>query len=166
MRRAITSGVPALFPRFLLGVLALFCASVATAQTSMRESVARLARIGSSYSPSFSPDGETLAFVADLSGVPQVWMVPSTGGWPFKVTALDNTVSSVSWSPDGRWLAVTASPGGGMNQQVYLVSPDGTSVERITAGGTETNRLGPWSWSSYRLDVGSNVRTRKYAEDK
>ena len=32
-----------------------------------------------------------------------------------------------------------------MNTQVYLVRPDGTGLRRLTDGGKETNRLGPWS---------------------
>ena len=143
----------------LVGVCCLALTGTANGQISMRDTVSRLASIGSSYSPAFSPDGKTIAFVSDLSGRPQVWTVPSNGGWPVKVTALDDTVSGVTWSYDGRWLAVIAAPGGGMNQQVYLVSPDGTSVDRITAGGKETNRLGPWGSESKRLALGSNVRS-------
>src|SRR5688572_31300126 len=50
--------------------------------------VARMARIGGSRSPSFSPDGRRIAFISDRSGVPQVWMVPSEGGEPRQVTRL------------------------------------------------------------------------------
>ena len=55
------------------------------------EAVARLARMGSAFSPTFSPDGRTVAFVADLSGSPQVWTVPFGGGWPSQVTAVSAT---------------------------------------------------------------------------
>ncbi|REJ85153.1 MAG: S9 family peptidase [Acidobacteria bacterium] len=125
---------------------------------AIRERVARFARITSCRSPALSPDGQTLAFVADISGTPQIWKVPSRGGWPTQVTALDDTVAGVSWSPDGERLAVSAAPGGGMNSQVYLVSPDGFDVERITSGGSEMHRIGRWSASGRFLPLSSNAR--------
>ncbi|HVS16455.1 MAG TPA: S9 family peptidase [Thermoanaerobaculia bacterium] len=131
-------------------------ASPSRAADDLRTAVTRLASIGGCWSPSFSPDGKTIAFVSDLSGVPQVWTVPSGGGWPVQVTALEDTVSAVDWSPSGEWLAVAAAPGGGMNQQAYLVSPDGVTVRRITPGGAETNWLGAWSGDGAWLGLSSN----------
>src|SRR2546430_457467 len=103
--------------------------------------VERMARVGACRSPSFAPDGARLAFVSDLSGVPQVWIVPRTGGWPERVTALDDPVSKVRWSPDGAWLAFALAPGGGLNEQIYLIRPDGSGLRRLTDGGKENNSL-------------------------
>ncbi|MDP9121623.1 MAG: hypothetical protein M3O15_09710 [Acidobacteriota bacterium] len=66
--------------------------------------MARMAKVGFCGSPSFSPDGRRLAFVTNLTGNPQVWTVAAEGGWPELVTALDDQVGRVTWSPDGRWL--------------------------------------------------------------
>jgi dipeptidyl aminopeptidase/acylaminoacyl peptidase len=118
-----------------------------------------LARIGSATSPSFSPDGKRIAFVSNLSGLPQVWMVESSGGYPQLVTPFDDPVGVVRWSPDGAWLAFTVAPGGGMNEQVYLIRPDGTGLKRLSDGGKETNRLGVWSRDGRLLTLGSNRRT-------
>ena len=46
-----------------------------------------------------------------------------------------------------------------MNEQVYLVHPDGAGLRRLTPGGKETNRLGPWRRDSRALVVTSNRRT-------
>ncbi|HET8630271.1 MAG TPA: hypothetical protein VFL91_22870, partial [Thermomicrobiales bacterium] len=118
--------------------------------------VALMAKIGTCHTPSFSPDGARLAFVANLGGIPQVWTVATAGGWPTLVTALDDQVGAVAWSPAGDWLACSVAPGGGMNQQVYLVRPDGTGLRRLTAGGAETNWLGPWTHDGRALGVSSN----------
>lgn len=120
---------------------------------------AMMARMGFCKSPSFSPDGERIAFISDLSGTPQVWAVTVEGGWPELVTALDDPVENVLWSPEGSWLALTLAPGGGMNRQVYLVRPDGTGLRRLTKGGMENNFMGVWSPDGRQLSLSSNQRT-------
>ena len=62
---------------------------------------------------------------------PQIWSVAVDGGWPVQLTALDDPVGFVTWSPDGKWLAFSLAPGGGMNSQVFLVRPDGTGMRRM-----------------------------------
>jgi dipeptidyl aminopeptidase/acylaminoacyl peptidase len=75
------------------------------------------------------------------------------------VTALDDQVSSVLWSPDGAWLAFTLAPGGGMNTQIYLIHPHGMGLRRLTDGGMENNWLGPWSFDGQALALASNRRS-------
>jgi dipeptidyl aminopeptidase/acylaminoacyl peptidase len=118
-----------------------------------------MAKVGSCSSASFSPDGGRIAFVSNLGGLPQVWTVSAQGGWPEAVTALDDPVGSVWWSPAGDRLAFTLAPGGGMNAQVYTVRPDGTQLRRLTDGGKATNTLGGWSHDGGKIMVASNRRT-------
>jgi dipeptidyl aminopeptidase/acylaminoacyl peptidase len=125
----------------------------------LESTVAMMARIGSAWSPSFSPDGKRLAFVSNLNGVPQVWTVATEGGWPSLVTAIDDQVGGVAWSPAGDRLAFSVAPGGGMNEQIHLIRPDGTGMRRITGGGKENNRLGFWSRDGRLLAIGSSRRT-------
>jgi dipeptidyl aminopeptidase/acylaminoacyl peptidase len=120
--------------------------------------VTRLTRVGSCYGPSFSLDGSRLAFVSNLTGRPQVWTVATAGGWPDLVTAFDDPVRAVEWSPDGASLACLVAPGGGMNTQVYLLRPDGTGVRRLTDGGRDNNWLGPWTHDGAALAISSNRR--------
>lgn len=130
----------------------------APAPTDLAASIARMARIGSCFSGTFSPDGKTVAFVSNLSGNPQIWTVPAEGGWPTQVTAFDDQVNAVIWSPAGDWLAFTMAPGGGLNTQVYLIRPDGTGLRRLTPGGKVNCNLYGWSDDGRHLALGTNER--------
>src|SRR5258708_22679208 len=109
--------------------------------------VTRMARVGSCISPSFSPDGQRLAVICDLGGTPQVWITATDGGWPTQVTALEDPVTRVDWSPVGNLLAMSVAPSGGMNTQIYLAHPDGTELKRYHPSGNDNNlpqRLTHW----------------------
>jgi dipeptidyl aminopeptidase/acylaminoacyl peptidase len=149
--------------RSLAAALMFLCAvwstpAVTPAGDELTAAVTRMGRIGRCGSPSFSPHGETLAFVCDMSGLPQVWTASSKGGWPNLVTTLDDPVQSVEWSPTSDWLALSVAPGGGMNSQIYLVRPDGTELKRYTRGGKDNNWLADWTYDGSALMMSSNVR--------
>ena len=146
--------------RRLLAILVVLAASAfATDVTDpLTSTVTLMARIGRCTAPQFSPDGKTLAFRSDLSGVPQVWTVPVEGGWPRQITALDDPVDELEWSPTSDWLALSVAPGGGMNTQIYLVRSDGTGLGRLTPGGKEDNWLASWTHDGSALMMSSNIR--------
>ena len=141
----------------LFSALVVFAADTPTTD-ELTTAVTLMARIGRCGSPSFSPDGKTLAFVCDMSGVPQVWTAATEGSWPTLVTALEDPVSSVEWSPSSDWLAISVAPGGGMNTQIYLVRPDGTALKRYARGGKDNNWLAPWTHDGSALMMSSNIR--------
>lgn len=122
----------------------------------LENSVSLMARVGASYGPAFSPDGSRLSILSNLTGVFQVWTVPVGGGWPQLVTPLDDWITKVVWSPDGAWIAFNMAPGGGMNQQVYVVRPDGSDLRLLTDGGQENNWLGLWTPDSKQITIASN----------
>jgi dipeptidyl aminopeptidase/acylaminoacyl peptidase len=147
---------------------ALLCLSTITLAARTNQSnqpeelgvtVARMARIGHAYSPSFSLDGKQIAFVSDLSGTPQVWIVPTEGGWPMLITSGEDPVNKVEWSPNGNLLALAIAPGGGMNSQIFLIRPDSTGLKRLTLGGKDNNWLGRWTEDGSMFSVSSNRRT-------
>ena len=134
--------------------------SAATGADPLGSTVARMGRIGACYSPSFSPDATRLAIICTLSGSPQVWIVPVDGGWPTQVTAYDDPVGAVRWSPEGDWLAISVAPGGGMNQQIDLVRPDGLERRRLTDDGKDNNWLGGWTHDARFVTLSSNRGNR------
>jgi dipeptidyl aminopeptidase/acylaminoacyl peptidase len=153
--------------RHLLPV-ALLAALPASAETPapdpLEASVTALMKIASATSPSFSPDAKRIAFVSNASGLPQVWVVPTEGGAPVPLIRTEDPAGPVAWSPDGSRIAYGSAPGGGMNTQVWSVNPDGSDPKRLTDGGSETNRLGPFRADGRALAIASNRRFRTHID--
>src|SRR5216683_2594259 len=81
------------------------------------------------------------------------------GGWPDQITALDDPVTGIDWSPNGEWIVLSSAPGGGLNEQVHIMRPDGSGLRRITEGGKTNNRLGWWMPDSKSLLIASSRRS-------
>jgi len=128
--------------------------------TELTERVSRMARIGSVSAPSFSPDGRLLSVISNVSGTPQAYVLPSTGGWPRMITDAADPVVGADWSPapGSDWLAITVAPGGGLNTQVYVVRADGTGLRRLTDGAQDNNAFNAWSDDGTKIYIDSNRR--------
>jgi len=59
--------------------------------------------------PAWSPDGRKLAFVRNVSGKPQIFVLSLEGGEPVQLTAHKYGASNPKWSPDGRQILFSAS---------------------------------------------------------
>ena len=80
----------------------------------------------------WSPDGKTVAFVSNLSGRNNLWLVPSEGGWPMQLTVSDQRQTSPTWSPDGKWIAYISDYDGDEQWDIFLVSPKTGQVVNLT----------------------------------
>jgi len=80
----------------------------------------------------WSPDGKTVAFVSNLSGRNNLWLVASEGGWPMQLTVSDERQTSPTWSPDGKWIAYMSDYDGDEQWDIFLVSPKTGQVVNLT----------------------------------
>ena len=137
-------------------VLAGVCSALPDDQT--RHLVESLSQVSRCHRPTFSPDGHRVAMICDLTGTPQLWTVNKRGGWPSLVTNSSDSVTSAYWSPKEDWIAFSRSPSGGLNEQIYIVRPDGSELREVTDGGKTDNWLNGWSRDGKYLMIASNRR--------
>ncbi|MGE5242629.1 MAG: amidohydrolase family protein [Betaproteobacteria bacterium] len=87
--------------------------------------------------PKFSPDGTTIAFLSDRSGVENLWIVNADGSNPRAVStdkptqAGPQSMISPSWTPDGRYLLVSKARPPERVHSVFLYDRDGGTGVRV-----------------------------------
>jgi dipeptidyl aminopeptidase/acylaminoacyl peptidase len=85
--------------------------------------------IGSS---AWSNDGRQVAFVSNISGRQNIWVVPSEGGWPQQLTVSNQRQTSIAWSPNGRWIVYVSDYDGNEQWDLFLASPESGQVINLT----------------------------------
>ncbi|MBN2469657.1 MAG: S9 family peptidase [Anaerolineae bacterium] len=135
---------------------------------SSRYSIARYLSARIAYMPTFTPDGRQLAFITDITGMPQVWAVdvpdgPDDPRWPDQLTyAPDRVLGAPKFSPapgDGR-LVYGRDAGGNENIQLFLVQPDGTEIA-LTEDHTDAMHLfHDWDADGTQILYAANRRDR------
>ncbi|MCA9931098.1 MAG: PD40 domain-containing protein, partial [Anaerolineales bacterium] len=83
-----------------------------------------------------SPDGQTLAFCWQRDSETNIYTIPSSGGWPQRITVgRKPTVywmdRAPQWSGDGRFLAFT------MNGHVHIAPADGSGLAKKISDFTD-----------------------------
>lgn len=86
-------------------------------------SLARFMLARGPYAASVSPKGDLVAFMDDVTGVPQLWVVAATGGAPKQLT-YGLGVSGYDWARDGR-LMIASDFNGDEREGYTLLSADG-----------------------------------------
>ncbi|MBC7871904.1 MAG: PD40 domain-containing protein, partial [Chitinophagaceae bacterium] len=86
------------------------------------------------YSPTFSPDGETVLFVTDGEGRAAIATSPFSGGDARVIYDGSGYEWGVSYSPDGQYVLFNSELDGAST--IYLMRADGTEVSAVpTLGG-------------------------------
>ena len=98
------------------------------------------------WSPRWSPDGRTLAFLSDREDAQsQIYLIARDGGEARRLTQLRGEIEELAWSPDGSQLAFL------MSDQV----PPELAAQRARGDdANEFEKQHPW-WRLWTLDVAS-----------
>ncbi|HLA07933.1 MAG TPA: S9 family peptidase, partial [Anaerolineales bacterium] len=84
-----------------------------------------------SHALSPDPYGKTIAYIKDGESLSDVYLIPSNGGWPSRISTDRSLVPYWDdeipvWSPDGKWIAFC------IKGHVYLVPREGGLPKKIT----------------------------------
>ncbi|MEQ8871970.1 MAG: PDZ domain-containing protein [Cytophagales bacterium] len=88
---------------------------------------------GREFYPRFSPDGKYIAYSANYDGNYDVYLIPSDGGIPKRLTYHDMYDRVVSWNPDGKSLIFASSRESGRQRftQFFSISIEGGSPQKL-----------------------------------
>jgi tricorn protease len=131
---------------------------------------------GTKTDPVFSPDGSMIAFSGDYDGNVDVYVMPSSGGIPRRLTHHPAVDEVVGWAPDGKSVLFrstrnsysrfnrlfTVSLEGGLPRELPLptaefgaLSPDGKHIAYVPVDNNR--RLSAIGWKRYRGGKASRV---------
>jgi dipeptidyl aminopeptidase/acylaminoacyl peptidase len=122
----------------------------------------------------WSPDGKQVAFISNLSGRNNIWLVSAESGWPTQLTVSSQRQISPAWSPKGRWIAYVSDSDGNEQFDLFLVAPSNGQVVNLTNTPSVSEQSPAWSpdgeklaysvkpeeASNYEIDV-MEIATRK-----
>jgi Tol biopolymer transport system component len=96
--------------------------------------------------PTWSPDGQRIAFYSDRGGTYELWTIRPDGSGLQQLTRTANALVYPTWSPDGSRMAVLASRGWGWFF-VDPAAPPGANVQGPMPLLADSSHFFPQSWS-------------------
>jgi dipeptidyl aminopeptidase/acylaminoacyl peptidase len=111
---------------------------------------------GNHHSPSISPDGTRVAYVAERGEDVDIYIAAMDGSWARKVSHGDEYVLEPKWSPDGSRLLWCQWPHFDMpwDELALVVADAEGNKPRVVAGGSRvTNNYPVWSPDGKRIAV-------------
>ncbi len=106
---------------------------IANADGSHRRRIVEMRRLGAPASPALSPDGGSVAFFQSEGGsTGDIWVAPTEGGTPRRLTFDSSDGGGPVWTPDGRFIFYYSSRGG--SQTLWRIPADGGTPEPVTSG--------------------------------
>ena len=105
----------------------------------------------------WSPDGKTLAYVAERNGEFDIYTIPVAGGTETRLTTTPGLDDGPDYSPDGRFIYYNSMAGGKMD--IWVMNADGTEPRQLT-DDTHSN------WFPHPSPDGTSFVYIAYREDQ
>jgi len=115
-------------------------------------------------SPTWSPDGGSIAYVSFENKKPIVFVHSLSTGKRHVAANFKGSNSAPAWAPDGKTLAVVLTKDGG--SQLFTVNADGSAVRRLTSSpsiDTEPRYSPDGAWIYFTSDRGGTPQIYRIA---
>ena len=129
----------------------------------LRHGVRRYLSIKSAYSPQFSPDGKVIAYLSDLTGVPQIWMIGvDEEPWPQQISPGLERIGFISYASKTDVIAYATDSGGNERFQIHLLADRGERLGLVTDEPGAIHEWGDWSPDERSVCYSSNARNPSF----
>jgi TolB protein len=106
----------------------------------------------SDSTPTWSPDGQRIAFGTDRDVNDEIYVINADGTNPTDLTNNAASDTSPAWSGDGQKLAFTSDRDGTFNLEIYSMNADGSAQTRLTSTADSVLDTGAaWSPGAQRI---------------
>lgn len=117
---------------------------------------------GRDFSPAWSPNKKSIAFLSDRNGAPALWVMDLMGQSKRQISGPDMTIDGFRWAPDSRRIAVEISDDKTHWIEIIVVE-SGESI--LLTSRSEDVRIGDWSpdgqWLVYAAIKGDDRGIRR-----
>ncbi|RZH66474.1 S9 family peptidase [Natrinema altunense] len=125
---------------------------------NLTHSLEQYLQIRSAYGPTINPSGDQLAFLMDVTGVPQLWTLNGPDKWPKQRTFFSERVAIASWSPAGDEICFGMDKGGNECVQFYLLDLSTGKIDQVTDAPESKHFWGGWNKDGSAFVFTSNRR--------
>jgi Tol biopolymer transport system component len=102
--------------------------------------------------PTWSPDGEQIAFTSTRDGNHEIYVMDANGSLPTRLTTNAAADDYPTWSPDGQKIAFTSARDG--NAEIYVMDANGSNQTRLT-NAANTDEAPSWSPDGQKIAFAS-----------
>jgi tricorn protease len=120
--------------------------------------------LGGAFNPRISPDGNLVAFTGLEEGAPEVYLMPSQGGQPRRITYLGAPLCNpVGWSREGD-VIIASNVHQPFPRHIFLytVSQNGGQPQKINLGPANSISYGPNGGVVIGRNTGDPARWKRY----
>lgn len=145
-----------------LALLHVFVLALCISVYAQPYTIQQYLNIKSAGGPTLSPDAKQMAYITNVTGTNQVWLIDLPNGTPKQLTKYDDNVSFVRWLADGSGLVFGKARGGDENTQLFFMKPDGTGVRELTNDPKVRHNFAEVSADGKTIYYASNKRNRNF----
>jgi dipeptidyl aminopeptidase/acylaminoacyl peptidase len=150
--------------KIFCALFVMFAVSAVFAQTANQSNytIQQYLNIRSAGAPALSADGKRLAYITNVTGTSQIWMIDLPNGAPKQITNYEDNIGFMRRSPSGSGIVFGKARGGDENTQFFWMANDGSNVRQLTDDPKVRHNFGEWSKDGKKIYYASNKRDRNY----